>query len=428
MYSAIRTICLSLGLFVIAEFACLEADFPQQESGRENVLARFKVSREYDSLLLPVKVEGKDYLFLLDTGASMSIYDKSFRSILGDPLPLDNLSVRIHTHAGGKEGLSLFRPPTAKLGNIDLPSDRPVSCIDFAKWRKLTKEEIYGAIGMDYLRDHVVRIDYDRGEVTFLRSVGTDPGTRVPLSLIYNVPHVWVTVPALQIPERFMVDTGWLGNNSGCLREAAFDMLAQRGSLTVIGSFKFELFLGSGKEKIGLLDKISLEDYCHKDLLFSRSKLSSFSLNYLSRYVVTFDFPNKAMYLKKGPQFDKVDLQDRSGLHILWEKGQVQVESVDDASPAARVGIKPHDVLLTIDDATASEMSLTRIRRLFCQRGEKHRLLIQRREEKKELILDLSEKGKRGKGGHSRCRWEQGWLSRIRSRVKKIGTAYLCDL
>jgi hypothetical protein len=80
------TIALCLALALLAGRAPSSTDLPEQASDREAVLERFKLSRDSKILLLPVEVQGKKYSFVLDTGATTTVYDTSLRSILGDPV------------------------------------------------------------------------------------------------------------------------------------------------------------------------------------------------------------------------------------------------------------------------------------------------------------------------------------------------------
>lgn len=292
-----RILALSLVVLLSIALECPKAESPQQTSVREKVLERFKLSRECKSLLLPVEVKGKKYGFILDTGAGMTCYDTSLRSFLGDPV-LFQAGVMHTPH--GEIRTTLFHPPTAKLGHLDLPKNSPVWCMDFEKCRELLKEDIYGALGMDFLKEHVFRVDFVRGEVAFLRSIGSNPGVRIPVTFQYdNSPQIEVSFSGVETREKMLVDTGNVGVD-GTLRADLFDVLVKRGFLTLAGEWKFQAALGSGSTKHGRVDEISLGGFQDKKLLFSRSKVNTLGLYYWADYdVVTFDFPNKAIYLRK---------------------------------------------------------------------------------------------------------------------------------
>ncbi|HEV3445598.1 MAG TPA: PDZ domain-containing protein, partial [Gemmataceae bacterium] len=69
---------------------------------------------------------------------------------------------------------------------------------------------------------------------------------------------------------------------------------------------------------------------------------------------------------------------DRSGLHVVRAGGRPVVESVDQGSPAALVGLQPGDEILRISDRDAAQLKLFSIRKLLCRSGEKIRLTVQR--------------------------------------------------
>lgn len=311
-----RIVSLSFTYILLFGFASPCAQLSEQEVDREIVLEVFKVSRVSKHILLPIDIKGKRYHFFLDTAATITGYDTSLRSLLGD----FGRSAVLHTIDGEKR-IPLFRPPSARLGHLDLPTDKPVLCMDLGKLRDLCKEEIHGLLGMDFLKDRVFRINFDRGEVAFLQSVVSRPGVRIPInSEHFDVPQVKMTIPGFQKQENFLVDTGLVGNDSGCLRAEIFDAIAEQHLLTHAGRSRSETILGSGSAQQGLVKAVSLGNHCHKNLRFSRAKVSLLGMNYWSRYIVTFDFPNRAIYLQKGQQFDRVS----DAMEKASETGQVR--------------------------------------------------------------------------------------------------------
>ena len=61
---------------------------------------------------------------------------------------------------------------------------------------------------MPFLKHHVVRIDFDAGEVGFLRSVGERPGEKFPLT-VDKYGTLWLRAKVLDWGEEwFLVDTG----------------------------------------------------------------------------------------------------------------------------------------------------------------------------------------------------------------------------
>lgn len=298
--------CFVLSLLIF--FIWLDLKFSRQTSTREIALERFNFSR-FSWPLLPVEIQGRKYPFTLDTGASISGFDLSFYSLLGEPV-----QSKIMLSFESKIITKIFFSPAAKLGHFIFPKRSPVFCGDFKKWLMPSGENVYGVLGMDFLKEQIFQIDFDRREVTFLRTVGLDPGVRIPILLDdAGIPQVQLRIPGLMRPEAFQIDTGDIGVSDGVLRTELFDYLCKQRKLKAVGNGKsFRLSSASGIVKVdgvyenslGCVDDISIGPFRHHNLLFRRlSQESSLGIEFWSRYKVTFDFPNGAIYLKRGCEF-----------------------------------------------------------------------------------------------------------------------------
>src|SRR5262249_36326705 len=114
------------------------------------------------------------------------------------------------------------------------------------------------------------------------------------------------------------------------------------------------------------------------DPIFTESKFNSLSLHYLSRYNVTFDFPNKRLYVQKSQAFDKRDERNMSGLHFLYKQGTKIVESVDSESAAEKAGLRAGDRILTVGDKTVDNLRMYEFERLFSQEASAIKVTIDR--------------------------------------------------
>lgn len=357
----------------------------QQAADPDAILELFKVAIDGEVLVIPVEIQSKRYWFAVDTGASISVYDKSFRSVLGTPIK----SVKIWT-PGQFITAPIYRSPNGHVGKLPLPTDSECFCLDLGKMPQLSNQKVHGILGMDFLRKHVVRIDVDNGELTFLRAVGANPGHRIPLVFRGNSPEILIEVQGLPRLVRFLVDTGC--EKSGNLEAEVFDILAKRDLMRIVAQSCPKPNSGSKSERLGCVHEIKLGGFHHEKLLFQESNKNVLGLGWLSRYLVTFDFPKSTMYLKKGRQFDQPELHFyRSGLYIRRGKGEILVIDVSEGSPAAQAGLKPLDVLLKIDDSKTSDMSTVGIYRNLSQKGRKYRLLVRRGEKELEMTMHLAD-------------------------------------
>ena len=83
-------------------------------------------------------------------------------------------------------------------------------------------------------------------------------------------------------------------------------------------------------------------------------------INFLSRYRLIFDFPNKQLHLQQGANYEAMTrLPGLPVLHVTRRGSQVQVAYVLPGSAAYRAGIRKGDVLLSVDDTLLEGLSTT---------------------------------------------------------------------
>lgn len=80
------------------------------------------------------------------------------------------------------------------------------------------------------------------------------------------------------------------------------------------------------------------------------------------RFTVTFDYPHSQILLAKNSQFDTPPPFDRSGLFLIDANGAYTVLSVLPGTPSAAAGMKKDDVILTINGAATTTVSLAGVR------------------------------------------------------------------
>jgi hypothetical protein len=335
-----------------------------------NVIERFKVNRNGDGVLLPVTFKGKVYQFLLDTGASFTLYDNSL------PLGIEK-EIRNTASASDRVDLKFFDPPEATVGNLTMPSEVRVAGFDFGKIRQVSGYEVRGVIGMDFLKKHVVQIDWCEGQVSFLKSIGPNAGTPFQLTMEDEHPYVDASVRGLG-KTRFMVDSGYIG--AGTLSPASFARASGGGLFRTVGVTLAETAAGTTSGRVMQGKELAVGEFVIANPVFITQGVSFNMLGtgFLSRFVVTFDFPNEKMYLKKGKNFDTADLWDLSGLHLLRKDGAAVVHSVDKGSAAAQRGLKAGDKIAKVGSQETADISMFELRRLFRQPATTLDLTIER--------------------------------------------------
>jgi hypothetical protein len=136
------------------------------------VLDEFRFDPEEGPIIVPVTIKGKSYPFMLDTGCSISLFDESLRPLLGP-----TLGEASGKTPDGPTPIIIVGAPAAYVGRQPFPQGGFVAVHGvFRKVREDHGVKVWGALGMDFLARHVVRIDFDRGRVALLRSAEATAG------------------------------------------------------------------------------------------------------------------------------------------------------------------------------------------------------------------------------------------------------------
>jgi hypothetical protein len=188
----------------------------------------------------------------------------------------------------------------------------------------------------------------------------------------------------------FMIDTG--ANSTGGLDSETFKHTLSEKELKT-SEILFATASGVIRKREIRIDSLSVGSFEYDKLIFGDANWSHLGLLFLSRHIVTLDFPNNRIYLKKGKGFKKDDETDMSGLHLLRISNQTVVYSVDEGSPAQKAGIRANDIILKIDNKDANTYNMSEFRRLLMSRdGHKIMMTIKQGEDVKDISFLLKKK------------------------------------
>ncbi|MBP7054033.1 MAG: hypothetical protein KBE65_23740 [Phycisphaerae bacterium] len=260
--------------------------------------------------------DGRELPFFVDTGAPMTVLDKSLEPELGKCLgthTLNNFGVEY-------EGNS-HTAPRLYLGVMPLATDSNIVTSDFLQ--KVSSDagrSILGVLGMDCLQHYCVQFDFRAREMRFLDPNRIEPerlGKAFPLTLSNrdNSDTRWVRpyihhshlVGAEEID--LLIDTGH--GDDGALEPEILRREIQARTLRV------ETDVNDANEpKAAYLAGCIWSGESYKDLVIGNGRNTtasddgenSLGLRFLARHLVTFDFPHRTLYLKRirsGPLVDK---------------------------------------------------------------------------------------------------------------------------
>ena len=321
------------------------------------VLLEIDLADPAGGVYLPVVIARQEYLFLLDTGATATVYDASFAGLLGPALSQEPVDTPF-----GSDVLTLYEAIDARLGGLNLKSDFPVIATDMTMLRQVTGVDVYGIVGMTFLHRYVWDFDFDRNRLHILERFDESPEAfDVVVDMGWSddrIPLIRARIKGADI--LFNVDTGDSG--SGQLAAATFDVLQAAAELDIVTFDAILTVAGVTKSPLGRLRSLSLAALEYHDLIFNRGADNSLGLRFLRRHRAVLDFPGGRLLLTKGADFELADQADKSGLQLIRRGGQIVVYSVDEHGPAARAGVRAGDVVIGINNDDVGVMPLWELR------------------------------------------------------------------
>ena len=348
-----------------------------------NAIRRFEISKGGDDILLPARVNGRDYQFIVFTAGWNSIFDTS--------IPLGKAKKTISkVREGERIDAKVFKRPEASFAGFPYQNFARVVSIDIEGPRQSSGLPIHGSMAMDFLAGKIFEIDFDRGELTFLKSVRGDAGTAIPIVTKDRIPHVSLRI--FGESHSFVLDTAHHGLTES-LHSDLFESAAAENQLEVLCDIPRQTAFGAMERKFGRAKELTLGDHTIVGPIFSESKRNAIGLNCLSRFVVTFDFVKRLLYLRPSAEFDRPSRFRPTGLDLQRVKDQLIVHSVREESAAAKAGILSGDELLMIDDVRVESQSIFELDKYIEEAGECVSVTVRRDGEELQCMMELSEPG-----------------------------------
>lgn len=390
-------------------------------------------------VFVPIKVNGIELNFLLDTGVSESILfsleeKKEVRFSNTEKILLRGLGNQIAVE-GLKSTNNTLEFSSLKMRNHLLyivldPEFNLSSHIGIP---------VNGIIGYQFFRNNLVEINYRKKKIVVYKD-NTKNRMRIgkkfvaiPISIEKSKPYLKsvITLNNQEIPVKLLVD---IGNSD------AVWLFENRSKMINVPLKHFDDFLGKGfsgdiEGKRGRIQKFQIGNFKFNDLVAAfpdsisiknvalvPDRMGSVGGEIMKRFDVVFDYQKQQLYLKKNSNYAVVFSYNKSGVEVghnglQWVQETVQMETVavrnkynesDNAnvksefkykfqlkpiyevvhvrmnSPAAKAGVQKGDLIIKINNNTIYKYSLQNINSIF--RSEDHKWINLEVERNKEII------------------------------------------
>lgn len=405
-------------------FPILGQDGFQFANNADKVVVPFKFINNL--IFIPIKVNGIELNFLLDTGVEetilFSLDDKKEMTFLD----VEKISLR---GLGGDDSIEGLKSNNNTLSIGNVVSKNQLLYIVLDQGFNLSSHvgiPVNGIIGYNFFKSNLIEINYDKKKViiykdtTINRKKIEKKYTEVAITIERSKPYVWssAVINNLKIPTKLLVDIGnsdaiWLFPNSS--------------KSILIPSKNFEDYLGKGfsgdvEGKRARISNFKFFDYefdnpvvsfpdlgSIKNVKMVPDRAGSVGSEILKRFSIVFDYGNQKMYLKKSGSFELPFNYNRSGIELQhyglqWVQATVHLETVvivgesldtkgkstdnnfkykfelkpiysisyvRPNSPASVAGLEKGDIIIEINNNSAYNFSLQRINSLLKSEDEK---------------------------------------------------------
>lgn len=312
-------------------------------------------------MYLPVTIAGDTKLWILDSGASMSVIDKEYALSLG----LD-LQGRIKGYGfGDLFELSFVSIPKYRIADIHFDSQKVYVADSLSQ--NSYEPVIYGILGYDFLSRFIAEINYDTQIITFH---APDTFVYEGAGLTFDAPLKYrtFTLPVTLNNNHkalWSVDLGShqssihysFAQEQGLLSDTGIETVSQGMSgVTFSRLTQFDCLAIEGLTLDNQLVSIPMEPGQGATALgevggnIGNSTLRNFHL-YLN-------YPKQQIILEKGQAFNHKFERDKSGLLIGRSKEkQPMISYLDKKGPAFRGGVRVGDLLLEVNNKAVEKGS-----------------------------------------------------------------------
>ncbi len=350
-----------------------------------------------EHLFVPVMVNGNERLWVLDTGAGVSVIDKRFAEELGLELEGDMKGRGV----GGTVDVSFARLPPISLEGIEI-KEQTVAVIDMTELLRRVGLDVVGILGFDFLSRFVTKVDYANELLSFYEPstfAYTGDGQILDMHIKGSVFTAKATLDGTH-SGTWLIDLGASRcsiDESFAKREGYFERKGVNGlGHGAAKEYTFRQIKCDSLQFSGFTvhrPLISYELGAKESATSVADQMGTLGNNLFRNFVIYCDYAHERLIVEKGEKFDYAWPEDRSGLNLAYDSDKsIEVIFVSPDTPADNAGLRKGDKLISIDGVSVSKLNgLVGIRKMLrADPGTSYDIVIDRNGVSEQLKLTLA--------------------------------------
>jgi hypothetical protein len=403
-----------LCFFIISSLPVFAQDEFQFEKGVDKVIIPFKIINNL--LFIPLKVNGVELNFLLDSGVEETILFSMEEKKEVSFFNVEKISLR---GLGSEDSIEGLKSTNNTIEVKGLKSINHLLYIVLDQSFNLSSHigiPVNGIIGFNFLKSNLVEINYERKRITVFKDNEKNrkriakKSQIVPITIEKSKPYIKgsIVINSSEIPIKLLIDIGnsdaiWLFENKEKSinipaknfedylgKGFSGDVEGRRAQIKKFTFSKFDFF----NPIVAFPDSTSL-----KNVRMVKDRSGSVGAEILKRFNLVFDYQKNQLFLKKNSNYRTPFNYNKSGIEIQhyglqWVQETVSLETVPFAgkesdakantiysnfkykfvlkpmytivnvrknSPAEISGLQKGDIIVSINQKPAYEFTLEKI-------------------------------------------------------------------
>jgi len=377
--------CILFCAFVLSA----KAQYFDLEGSRKHVTIPFRMVRDMVIIQLNINDKGP-FNFILDTGVGLML--------ITDPKLVDSIHVlnkRTIKIAGLGEGedYEAYITPNLKVyipGLLSYDVGAAILKTDHFGLSNYSGLQIHGLLGYEFFNNLVVKINF--ADSTIVVSKPKDArffkmGNKLPIHIEDRKPYLYAALTftsGAKTISKLILDLGsghplslenmiknqglpqkFISGNLGMGLTGPINGFLSRVNEVDIGKYKLKNVITSFPD-----ENKKLPPFIPRD--------GSLGLGILKRFNLIIDYPDSALYLRPGPEFDLPFEHDMSGLEYYCtgdDFKRIIISRVEPGSAADLVGLETADEITAINLKPVKDMTLEQIDSIFKSQNDRSLLL-----------------------------------------------------